>query len=167
MDNNFPFNKKKLILNLENIFTSNKRRGGGGDGGVWINVDYTKRALPVFNLQAWFHKNLHLPSLHCGPETHPPPAPGQSVPGPSHLQPPGHGWCDSHPQEDCLGVLTSHYLWHHRLAVGQACHYCLAGHLEHPGCLWLELLQHAGVQALLSHLLLWNSDVSILCQCVQ
>ena len=33
--------------------------------GVSLNVDYTKFAWPVFNLQAYFHLNLHLHICHC------------------------------------------------------------------------------------------------------
>ena len=34
--------------------------------GVWLNVHYTKLSLSVYNLQAWFHKNLHLHIVHSG-----------------------------------------------------------------------------------------------------
>ena len=38
--------------------------GGGGLVGVWLNVDYNRFALFVYNLQAEFPKNLHLQLLH-------------------------------------------------------------------------------------------------------
>ena len=59
---------------------------------------------------------------------------GQSAAAPSHLAMgdiPHVG--DGHPEEDCLVVLTPHYLWHHRLAAGQTCHYGQTGHVRGEG----------------------------------